>query len=245
MRSLRELLGAKRKKDFFCSAVIVAAGSASRMNMPGNKVLMQIGDRPCLAWCLEQFDMCRGVGEIIVVAREEEIFDVAAVGREFNIKKLKRIVKGGETRLLSVLAGIAEVNEKAALIAIHDGARPVVPARVIEETVAAAAEVGAAAPGLGMTDTVKEADPEGFILRTVPRETLFSVQTPQIFDAGLIKGALEKAAKDGAEITDDCMAVERLGIRVKMTEGSSRNIKITTASDLAVAETLLEMEAVL
>lgn len=130
-------------------------------------------------------------------------------------------------------------DDSAQLIAIHDAARPLVTEEVVAETVEAAARSGAAAPAVPVKDTIKRVV-DGVVESTPDRSQLFAVQTPQVFEHGLILGALEKAAADGAELTDDCSAVERLGVPVRLTVGSYDNIKLTTLEDLAVAEAILE-----
>ena len=124
------------------------------------------------------------------------------------------------------------------LIAIQDGARPLVTTQIIDEAILRARECGAAAPAVPVKDTVKQAR-DAMVIRTPDRRELFAVQTPQVFQADLIRGALGKAMADGAELTDDCSAVERLGFPVALTQGSYENIKITTPVDLALGEAIL------
>ena len=139
----------------------------------------------------------------------------------------------------SALAGVSEVKSGAELIAIHDGARPLVTQEVIERTVLAAKANLAAAPAVISTDTLKAVDENGFISGTVDRETVLRVQTPQIFHADVIKGALSKAVKDGLSLTDDCSAVEIMGIRTKIVEGDIENIKLTSPADVHLAAAIL------
>ena len=136
-----------------------------------------------------------------------------------------------------------EISRNLPLIAIHDGARPLVSVQVIEGAVAQAAQSGAAAPAIPVKDTIKIAQ-NGIVSQTLERTELYAIQTPQVFDASLIRAALQKALDDGAELTDDCAAVERLGMKVVLTAGDERNMKLTTPMDLVVAEHLVE-EAVL
>ena len=138
----------------------------------------------------------------------------------------------------SVLAGLREVNPKSELVAVHDAARPLATVEIIEETISMAREWGAAAPAVPVKDTIKRAV-NGVVENTLNRSELFAVQTPQVFEHGLILGALEKAATDRVELTDDCSAVELLGIPVHLTQGSYENIKLTTPEDLATAEAIL------
>ena len=127
-----------------------------------------------------------------------------------------------------------EADREAQLIAVHDAARPFADAELIRRTILKAAETGAAAPAVPVKDTIKVAH-DGVVEYTPDRTTLFAVQTPQIFDAALIRAALQKAIDDGVEITDDCSAVERLGMKISLTAGDERNIKITTPNDMILA----------
>ena len=190
-----------------------------------------------LARCLESASPI--VDEIVVVTRPDLLVEVGRLCKEYGLDKVKKVVAGGSERTNSVLAGLREVSPQAELIAIHDGARPLLPPQVLEETVAQAARTGAAAPALPVTDTIKRIK-DGVSTGTVDREDLRAVQTPQIFEAGLIRAALEKAIADGENLTDDCAAVERLGMPVTLTQGSRENIKITTPFDLLLGQAILE-----
>ena len=130
-----------------------------------------------------------------------------------------------------MLSGIRSASPEAELIAVHDGARPFVTQEVLEEVIRKAAECGAAAPAVPVTDTVKRAK-DGVVEETLDRETLFAIQTPQVFEASLLKAALQKAAEEGVALTDDCGAVERLGMRISLTRGDRANLKLTTPTDL-------------
>ena len=156
-----------------------------------------------------------------------------------NLRKKVKIVCGGATRTESVLAAAVEADPKSEFLAVHDGARPLISQEVIERTVRAAHTYGAAAPGIPVKDTIKLV--EGYVIADTPdRSKLQAVQTPQVFDCDLIKGALQKAREENAELTDDCSAVERLKMSVVMVEGDERNIKVTTPMDLKIAQMLLE-----
>ena len=149
------------------------------------------------------------------------------------------VVVGGADRPASVAAGLRNLSKKVKLAAIHDGARPLVSAELIDRTVRAAHSYGAAAPAIAVKDTIKVAQ-GGIVVTTPDRNTLRAVQTPQVFDLQLLRGALQKAEADGLSVTDDCSAVEHLGMSVKLVEGEERNIKITTPMDLRLAEMLME-----
>lgn len=228
----------KKKAAFTCSAVIVAAGSARRMGGI-DKVLAPLGELPVLVHTLYAFQDCPAFDEVVVVTREDLLIEVGQLCREYNLNKVTKVVVGGAERILSVQAGLREVRPDAALIAIHDGARPLVPQAVLEEAVAKAGVTGAAVPAIPVTDTIKRGE-NGLTVDTVDRSSLWAVQTPQVFEAGLIRAALEKAVEDGENLTDDCAAVERLGMKVSLTAGSRENIKITTPFDLLLGEAILE-----
>ena len=221
-----------------CSVVIVSAGLARRMGGI-DKVLAPLGELPVLVHTLYAFQDCPSIGEIIVVAREDLVVEVGRLCKEFNLDKVRKVIVGGKERIYSVQAGLRETDPEADLIAIHDGARPLVTQEIIRDTVARASLTGAAAPAVPLTDTVKRSE-DGLTVETVDRSRLWAVQTPQVFEAGLIKGAIQKALEDGELLTDDCGAVERLGLRVTLTEGSRENLKITTPLDLVLGEAILQ-----
>ena len=225
--------GALRKKrpaTPFCTAVVPAAGSSTRMEGQ-DKLLLELGDRPVLVRTLEALEDCPLIHEVVVVTREDLVVPVSRLCREHGLTKVTKVVTGGATRTLSVLSGIRSASPEAELIAVHDGARPFVTHTVLEEVIRKAAECGAAAPAVPVTDTVKRAR-NGVVEETLDRETLFAIQTPQVFEASLLKAALQKAAEEGVTLTDDCAAVERLGMRVSLTRGDRANLKLTTPTDL-------------
>lgn len=225
------------RKRPFCSAVIVGAGLSRRMDGE-DKLFLEICGAPVLAHTLSAFQNSSCIDEIIVVTRAEAFQQVGALCVSHNIGKVSKILLGGETRLESVMNGMLGVSKKAKLIAVHDAARPCVGEAIISRTVGTAAEFYAAAPGIPVISTLKRVN-GGTIRETVDRTDLVEIQTPQVFDADLIKAALTNAADKGADITDDCMAVELLGLPVHITEGSASNIKITTREDIVFAESIL------
>lgn len=234
--NLKKLFGRKQEIPQ-CAAVIVAAGTAQRMG--SDKAVMNLGNLPVIARTLLAFQNSPYVSEIVVVARMDLIVDIADICKRYGLSKVSKVCCGGKTRMESALAGVSEVSQKAELIAIHDGARPLVSQELIERTVYAAKKNMAAAPAIVSTDTLKAVDENGFIAGTVDRNTVLRVQTPQIFQADIIKGALTKAVKDGLLLTDDCSAVEIMGIRTKIVEGETDNIKLTTPADVHLAAAIL------
>lgn len=235
--SVFDVLRRKRPAAPFCTAVVPAAGSSTRMEGQ-DKMLLELGGRPVLLRALEALEACQLIREIVVVTRADLVVPVSQLCRTARLEKVTQVVTGGDTRTLSVLAGVRSASPEAELIAVHDGARPFVTQEVLEEVIRKAAACGAAAPAVPVKDTVKRAR-DGLVTATLDRAELRAVQTPQVFQVDLIKTALQKALEDGAELTDDCAAVERLGIGVALTEGDYCNLKLTTPEDLAVAEALL------
>lgn len=222
------------------AAVIPAAGSSTRMGGV-NKLLLEIDGVPVLARTLLAFEDCPQIDEIIVVCREQDIMDYGRLAQAYDCTKVTQIIRGGATRTESVLAGVRACGPDVELVAIHDGARPLVSEAVIRETLEAAAQTGAAAPVVPMKDSVKRVE-NGRIIADVPRDSIAAVQTPQTFRRELILDALARALADGAALTDDCAAAERVGAVVTATRGSYRNIKVTTPEDITAAEALLEQE---
>ena len=204
-----------------------------------NKLLMSIGGVPVIARTLLALAGSERISELVVAVREEELLTIAEICKAYEIEKPLKLVAGGASRMESVLAALAECDSRAELIAVHDGARPLVTAEVIDEAVEKAAEVYAAAPAVAVKDTVKVAR-QNVVQATPDREELFAVQTPQVFDAALLRAALQAAKEAEAVLTDDCAAVERLGKQVYLTRGSYENIKITTPEDLVLAEAIWE-----
>lgn len=221
-------------------AVIVAAGASRRMGGE-NKLLIELAGAPVLAHTLCAFERCGAVRDIVLVCREQDIGTYAALAQSFGIAKLRTVTRGGDSRTASVLAGLAAAPEDAALIAVHDGARPLVSDAVITAAVQAAAEHGAAAPIVPLKDSIKRVR-NGVIEADVPRDTLGAVQTPQVFVQQTLLRALTAAAGAGGSFTDDCAAVEAIGQTVRATAGSYENIKITTPEDILIAEALLQKE---
>ena len=236
------MLGKRKKKPALPAvcAVIVAAGSSRRMGGE-NKLLLPLGDAPVLAHTLSAFEKCAAIRDIVLVCREQDILPYSDLARAFGISKLRTVTRGGDSRTASVLAGITAAPEDTGLVAVHDGARPLVSEAVITEAVYAAAEYGAAAPVVPVKDSIKRIQ-DGNIAADVPRDTLAAVQTPQVFDRALLTRALETAARENRTFTDDCAAVEAMGQAVRATHGSYENIKITTPEDILVAEAFLHRE---
>lgn len=232
----------KKKRDLFISAVIVAAGQSTRMNMEINKQYVDICGKPVLARTIQVFEGCALIDEIILVVNGQDIvYCKQNILDEYSFCKVKTLVSGGKSRQESVFNGLNEVDEKCGIVLIHDGARPFVNEIRIAESINAAIEYGAACVAVPVKDTVKRADNQGFIEETPNRSVLWSVQTPQVFKCDIILKAHENALRDGFTATDDAMLVERMGLPVKLVMGEYGNIKITTCEDLAIAETMVNL----
>jgi 2-C-methyl-D-erythritol 4-phosphate cytidylyltransferase len=220
----------------YCGAVIVAGGSASRMGGI-DKVMAPLKDEPMIVHTVRAFQQCDAVREIIVVTRPDLSAAITQLCLDFS--KVRQVVDGGSSRQESVEKGLYALSEQVQLVAVHDGARPLITPAVIDRTIRAAHLYGAAAPVVPVKDTIKVVA-GGLICETPDRNTLRAVQTPQVFDLALLKGGLEKAKQEKIVLTDDCSAVEHIGMRVKIVEGDERNIKVTTPLDLKIAEVLME-----
>ena len=232
-KTARQVLPAKS-----CGAVLVAAGSASRMGGI-DKVMAPLKGEPMILRTARAFQACELIKEIVIVTREDLISKITALC--VDLPKVKAVVRGGSSRQESVKLGLQAFSEDVSLAAVHDGARPLIAEALIDKTIRAAHTYGAAAPAIPVKDTIKTIE-AGFVAATPDRATLRAVQTPQVIDRDLLLGALEKAEKDGANLTDDCSAVERLGMKIRLVEGEERNLKVTTPMDLKIAELLLEEE---
>lgn len=218
----------------FNVAVILGAGNGTRMGIDKSKLLLKIGDKTVIERTVETFENTPEVDEIIVVCRECDVEEFSNLLTDDNVS----FVFGGETRQESV-ANAVEVIDDCDYIIIHDGARPLVTETEIVNTLDKAQTTKAAATGVRVKDTIKVVDDTLDIVDTPDRSKLVAIQTPQIFDFNTYKTAVEKAKEEGKDYTDDCQLVENLGIKVSAVLGSYENIKITTKSDIALAENIL------
>ena len=216
-------------------AIVLGAGSGSRMKIEKSKLLLEIKNKTVIERSVDAFLDISDIDEVIVTIREQ---DIEAFSELIADERVTFVI-GGDTRQESVKNAVETIDD-CELIIIHDGARPLIKAEDIEKTIREAKEYGAAATGVRVKDTIKILDKYGFVETTPDRSTLFSVQTPQIFNFYLYKQALEKAEKEGRDFTDDCQLLEFAGHKVKMVEGSYSNIKITTPEDIPLAESILE-----
>ncbi len=227
-----------RKRGESCAAIVVAAGSSSRM-AGQDKLLAELGGMTVLERSVLAMEQNDRISEIVVVTRPELLEQVSRLLDARGVSKLTMVAAGGATRAESVQEGLTHVSDKTALVAIHDAARPLVSQKIINETVAMAIKTRASAPAIPVKDTIKVAK-SGAVVDTPDRSTLFAVQTPQVFDYDLLRAAHKKALKSGKTLTDDCIAAEQLGMKVFLTQGDETNLKITTPLDLRIAAMILE-----
>lgn len=220
------------------SVVIVCAGNSTRMGGV-NKILLPLGERLVIGVTMQAFEKCESVSEIIIVARENDIPAIREEAGKAGISKLKACTTGGATRQESVINGVKCISKNTELIAIHDGARPLVKPEHIEKTIKDASVFGGATLGVPVKDTIKMVD-DGLITDTPPRKFLYITQTPQIFKRNLYFEGIDFALEHGLDFTDDCQLVEAIGGKVCMTTGNYTNIKITTPEDIKIVEILLE-----
>ena len=216
-----------------CSAIIVAAGSSRRMGF--DKLSAKLGGRPVLQRTLEAFLAAETIHSVMLVCPEER-WDLLA-GMGFSKPVLR--VNGGVDRQDSVANGLAAIHSNTQLVAVHDGARPLVAPQDIDRCVAAAMEHRAATLARRVTETLKRSDADDFSAESVSREHLWCMETPQVFEIALLTQAYQNISAHGLVVTDEVSAIQALGGKVKLIESLHPNMKITTPADLALAEALI------
>lgn len=222
------------------SVVIVSAGRGSRMKADINKQFLKLQNKEVIAHTIDKFYNNENIGEIIVVVREDEAeFFKINIIEKYGYKNIK-IAFGGSERQDSVYNGLKMVDENCKIVLIHDGARPFVNNETIDSAIESAKENKCVIVGVPVKDTIKVIDENNNVCDTPDRSTLWSIQTPQVFDYSLIMKAHEKAREDNYYGTDDSMLMEYFGYNVKVIEGSYNNIKITTPEDLKIGEEILK-----
>jgi 2-C-methyl-D-erythritol 4-phosphate cytidylyltransferase/2-C-methyl-D-erythritol 2,4-cyclodiphosphate synthase len=221
------------------TAIIVGAGKGKRMNEKMNKILLTLIDKPIICHTIERFENSELINNIILVINKDDESEIKKIIEKNNYKKIIKIVNGGEQRQDSVYNGIKAVDaQDDDIILIHNAANPFVTEKTIREVINAASQHGAAVAAIRARDTIKEVDRENFVIRTLDREKLWQMQTPQAIKFSIAKKAFEKAYKEGFYGTDDASLVERLGSKVKIVETDLENIKITAKPDLEIARTI-------
>jgi len=223
------------------TAIIPAGGAGKRFSALQAKQYLLLAGRPIFAHALETFEKAKIINEIILIVPEKDLlFFKDGYLKEYGLKKIKAILAGGLHRQDSVLNGFKETAATTDIVVVHDAVRPLVTEQMLDAVVCAALETGAAAVGVKAKETIKETDKDDYVVTTRKREDIWHAQTPQAFKYDVLKKAYEKASRDGFYGTDEASLVERMGLRVKMIQGSYENIKITTAEDLLIAEMLLK-----
>lgn len=221
------------------TAIIVAAGSSRRMGF--NKLLAPLAGVPVLRRSLVAFHDCAEVDEILVIASEEAAAVVRQWQTQCGLGKLRHILPGGAERHLSVWAGLRACAAETDIVAVHDGARPLISPVQISRCIAAARELGAAACARPLTETVKRADASGRITGSLDREGVWIMETPQVFHRALLIRAYELVMREQRLVTDEVSAVQHLGSPVHVVKNNSPNPKITFPEDLALAEKMLHL----
>lgn len=222
-------------KHQYCSAVVVAAGSSQRMGE--DKLALTLGGVPVLLRSLLCLERCEEIDEIIVVTQPESLAPVSRMCKNGGVTKASKVVCGGSTRTQSALSGVCAANRRAKIICIHDAARPFASSGLITAVVRAAADYKSAAPAVPVKDTIRIVR-GGEGSETPDRDSVFAMQTPQAFDADIIKAALTAAVQSGRSYTDDCAAAEAMGVQTHLTCGDEDNIKLTTPLDIPLAEAI-------
>lgn len=224
------------------TAIIVAGGKGTRMGADINKVFLKILNKEVLAHTICTFNGCDIIDNIIVVTGENDIGKCETLVGKYKFNKVSAVVKGGETRQMSVMNGLNTADGD--IVLIHDGARALVTEDEIHNSVKDCIEYGASAVGVKCKDTLKQSDVNGFIAGTVDREVTYMIQTPQTFYLDKILDMHKKALNEGFCATDDCMIAEHYGVKIKISSGSYDNIKLTTPEDMIVGERILRKRGI-
>jgi len=223
--------------------VIAAAGKGSRMKSGINKQYMLLNSRPILSYSLDFFEKLDIVEQIVVITGEHELdYCEQEVIKRFKYNKVSAVLPGGKERQDSVLIGLHKLGSDTNLVAVHDGARPLLSSGLFSRLFKQAEEWGAAIPGIPSKDTLKMVDGESFVRQTLDRTSIYAIQTPQIFKYAELMTAYRKAYEENFQGTDDASLFERYIGRVRLVEGEYNNLKITTPEDLIIAEALLKAQ---
>ncbi len=225
-------------------AIIVSAGKGQRFMEGRKKQFFLLADKPILTHTLDKFENCPLIDSILLVVGQEDMdYCLKEIIEKNRYRKISQIVPGGKRRQDSVKNGMDALSRDANIVVIHDGVRPFVTREMIEDSIHSAQRFGAVVLAMPVKETIKIANADGTVLKTLDRESLWQIQTPQTFQAHVIKEAYQKATENGFVGTDDASLVERLGMKVHILPGSYTNIKITTPEDLILANLFLRMGA--
>jgi 2-C-methyl-D-erythritol 4-phosphate cytidylyltransferase len=224
-------------------ALIVSAGKGHRFIEGKKKQFHLLAEKPILVHTLDKFEACSLIHSILLVVGEEDMdYCLEEIIEKYHYKKISQIVPGGKRRQDSVKNGVEFLSKDTEIVVIHDGVRPFVTKEMIEDSIRSAIRFGAVVLAMPVKETIKMAQPDGTVLKTLDRESLWQIQTPQAFRVDVIKEAYHKATEDGFVGTDDASLVERLGVKVHILPGSYTNIKITTPEDLILANLFMEVD---
>lgn len=223
------------------AALILAAGRGRRMGTAESKPYLLLAGEPIVCHTLRVFERSPFIDEIVLVAGKDELaLARSSVVDPFQFRKISTVVAGGIKRQDSVWEGLRAIRGDCEVVMVHDGVRPFISEQLLEDTGRAAESFGAVTVAVPVKDTIKTVSPQGQVLKTLDRSTLWAIQTPQAFRRAILEKAFQKAIDDGFYATDDAALVERLGERVTIVEGSYENIKITTPEDLVLGEAIIE-----
>jgi 2-C-methyl-D-erythritol 4-phosphate cytidylyltransferase len=221
--------------------VVAAAGTGSRMGSQVNKQYLLLNGRPVLAYSLDLFEQYDPIDEVIIVAKSSEVqFCEREIVKKYSYRKVSRVVAGGLERQDSVWAGLSNLDDQTAYVAVHDGARPLLSLKLLDSLYKEARQWGAAIPGVLARDTLKIMGPDSFVSQTLDRTSVVAVQTPQIFQFHELRKAYQQAYEDNYRATDDASLFEKYIGRVRVVAGQNDNLKITTPEDIIIAEGLLQ-----
>ena len=223
-------------------AVVVAGGVGKRLKAQVHKPFVRLGTKPMLCWTLQAFEKAPSIGGIVVVVHSRDVEAARRLIRSSGLRKIRQVVRGGNSRMDSVACGLEALPASAKWVAVHDGARPLVTCELIERTVRQARRAKAAIAAVPVVPTVKQAA-DGWVERTLDRRHLWEVQTPQVFERKLLERAHARGKTNGMEATDDAALVEALGRRVRIVMGDHRNLKVTSPEDLVIAQAFLRRRA--
>ena len=224
------------------TAIVLAAGQGKRMNSKVQKQFLELGGKPLLYYSLKCFQDSGMIRDIILVTGAESVpFCKEEIVEKYGLTKVTKVIPGGKERYDSVYEGLLSC-ENSDFVLIHDGARPFITEEIIRRGIQGVEKTGACVIGMPSKDTVKIADTQGYVAETPERSSVWTIQTPQIFEYNLIREAHEKIrCRDMSAITDDAMVVEQeTGVKIVLIEGSYKNLKITTPEDLDIAEIFLK-----
>ncbi len=225
-------------------AIIAAGGVGTRLKQSLPKPLVKINGKPILAYTLEAFERSSLIDSVVLVGHKKYLGEMKNIVEKFAIKKVKEIVAGGKTRCESVYQGLMVTLPTTKMVVIHDAARPLISPKIINQAIRLARKYLAVVVAVAVKSTVKEIDPQSLMVkRTLPRETIWEIQTPQVFNKDLLLKAyakLDPMTLRSGSLTDDASLVEQLGVKVRILPGHYRNIKITTQEDLKVVAALMD-----